>query len=430
NASVDVLLRRPNCKNRITEIFYLALENDIQIEDFLSIVNIININYRKLIEQCAKKGNTITTMSVTKTNRKIIQPLESLLKNLGGKTLITEKDIVTDAFHTFMIKKYSLNKKETLFNFSLNVRELEKNKKDKKKSVHIKNETGEKYMLKYKIKKKSQENDKRSGLNISSEMDQTRGDEKNSALVDGNSSNGKKGIKDDGSSGNIRNGDIGSGDIGIGGDKNARNRSVEYTKNVNCIIEQKDIEKEPHKDIKNEYKLKLNYSELNNMPIFLIYVLEYMKSLLYLNIIPNRILQTFIFDLCIFFKQDNCLRQLLQFYVISDSIEVTKRLFHYWKLTEHPWAYQYCLDMSLRLKEYEMAIHLFLCAKKYLKIINFLRNYNLVDYPISVILQAIENDFDSPDKYIIFNQVLLSLNNWIMYTVLATSEYSEIDTCT
>ncbi|CRG93568.1 conserved Plasmodium protein, unknown function [Plasmodium gallinaceum] len=367
NTSVDVLLRRPNCKNRITEMFFLALENDIKIGDFLSIVNIINVNYRKLIERSAHKNSS----SITKTNKKIIQSFDHLLKNLGDKTLITERDIVADTFHPYMIKKYNLDKKETLFNFSLNFRENEKNKKNRKKFVEEKNNSGEKYMLKYKIKKKIFETSK---TNINSDESKINNE------LDENKNETK------------------------------REDTSNHESNNNTL---KNNEYEIENNINNDYKLNLNYSDFHNIPMFLIYALEYMKSLLYLNIIPNRILQTFIFDLCIFFKQDNCLRQLLQFYVISDSVEVTKRLFHYWKLTEHKWAYQFCLDMSLRLKEYEMVIHLFLSSKKYLNVISFIRNYNLFDYPISVIFQAIENDFDSPDKYIIFNHIILSLNTWI-----------------
>ncbi|CAD2105250.1 conserved Plasmodium protein, unknown function [Plasmodium vinckei brucechwatti] len=352
STSVDVLLRRPYCKKRITEMFFLALENYIKIEDFLSIVNIININYRQLIEQCAKKGKCSTT--ITRQKNKIIQPLDEVLKNLDGKTLITEKDIVTEVFHPFIVKKYKLNKKETLFNFSINFLEMKRNRKKNKGGLFNKN--GEK--------------------DITSE-DEKREDNINEKL---------KQI---------------SNFVNI---KNSNDNMINSHNSVSIQNNKKE----------NIYDETLNYSELQNTSLFLIYILEYMKSLLYLNIIPNRILQTFIFDVCIFFKQDNFLRQLLQFYVISDSIEVTKRLFHYWQFTKYEWAYQFCLDMSLRLKEYEMVVHLFLSAKKYLKIIKFLRNYNLTDYPISVIFQAIENDLDDPKKYTILNNVLFSLNKWII----------------
>ncbi|SBT82595.1 conserved Plasmodium protein, unknown function [Plasmodium ovale] len=443
--SVDILLRRPNCKNRITEMFFLAMENNIQIEDFRNIVNIINVNYRKLIEQCARKGSSTT---MTKTNKKIIQPLDSLLKNLKDKTLITERDIVTDAFHPFMIKKYNLNKKETLFNFSLNFREMEKNKKEKKKDSLGKNNYGEKYMLKYKIKKKTNphnddnldlSDDDRVMEKLAGTSEQVQGEKCTTRERDmGKGENRDHPCSANESSGEKKRNDYGKKEstdycgkestdycgkestdycgkestdycgkestdyCGKGSTDYCGKESTDY-----CGKENSDLSRvnnpcnqsmQLDRSINDEYKVVLSYSELQTIPIFLIYVLEYMKSLLCLNIIPNRILQTFLFDLCIFFKQDNCLRQLLQFYVISDSIEVSKRLFHYWKLTEHEWAYQFCLDMSLRLNEYEMVVHLFLSAKKFVKIIHFIRTYNLIDYPISVILQAIENDFDSPDN--------------------------------
>ncbi|KJP88035.1 hypothetical protein AK88_02310 [Plasmodium fragile] len=364
NTSVDVLLRRPNCKKRITEMFFLSLENDIQMEDFLTMVNIINLNYRKLIEQSAKKKSPPPAPpSVRGTNHKIIQPVDEIIKNLGKKTLITERDIVTDVFHSFMIKKYGLDKKETLFNFSLNFRQMEKVKRDRKRGSGGRDEQcDDRYMLKYRIRR-----NRTTSTPVGGDADVP------SPTTDG-----------------------------------VPPTRTETKSTTPDAINESVIPSE-------EYRLKLSYAELHSFPTFLLYVLEYMKSLLMLNIIPNRILQTFLFDICIFYEQDNCLRQLLQFYVIADSVEVTKRLFHYWKLTHHTWAYQLCLDMSLRLREYEMVLHLFLSANKYIKIIHFIRTHNLIDYPIAVILQAIENDFDSPDKYIIFNHVLSSLSRWIEY---------------
>ncbi|EUD69116.1 hypothetical protein C922_00808 [Plasmodium inui San Antonio 1] len=358
NTSVDVLLRRPNCKRRITEMFFMSLENDIQMEDFLIIVNIINFNYRKLIEQSAKKRSP--PHSVRRANQKIIQPVDDILKNLGSKTLITERDIVTDVFHAFIIKKYGLDKKETLFNFSLNFRQMEKAKRQRRRGLGGRSDHNDKYMLKYRIRR-----------NTPAEVEAVP----TPAEVEAG----------------------------------ATSASIE-ARATPAAIEESAL-------AADEYRLTLSYSELHSLPMFLLYVLEYMKSLLSLNIIPNRILQTFLFDICIFYQQDNCLRQLLQFYVIADSIEVTKRLFHYWKLTQHTWAYQLCLDMSLRLGEYEMVLHLFLSANRYIRIIDFIRSHNLLDYPISVIFQAIENDFDSPDKYIIFNHVLRSLSRWIGYVM-------------
>ncbi|GAB69093.1 hypothetical protein PCYB_145210 [Plasmodium cynomolgi strain B] len=369
NTSVDVLLRRPNCKKRITEMFFLSLENDIQIDDYLTIVNIINVNYRKLIEQSAKKRST---SSVRRANHKIIQPVDDIIKNLGNKTLITERDIVTDVFHSFMIKKYGLDKKETLFNFSLNFRQMEKAKRERRRGTGGRDDRGDRYMLKYRIRRSSPKgaSSTPAALGASSTPPVT-GTNSTPAALEASST-----------------------------------PPVTGTNSTPAATEQSANPAE-------EYKLTLSYSELHSLPMFLLYVLEYMKSLLMLNIIPNRILQTFLFDICIFYEQDNCLRQLLQFYVIADSIEVTKRLFHYWKLTQHPWAYHLCLDMSLRLGEYEMVLHLFLSANRYIKIIDFIRSHNLIDYPIAVIFQAIENDFDSPERYIIFNHVLRSLSRWI-----------------
>ncbi|SCO70020.1 conserved Plasmodium protein, unknown function [Plasmodium vivax] len=376
NTSVDVLLRRPNCKKRITEMFFLSLENDIQMEDFLTIVNTINVSYRKLIEQSAKKRSP---PSLRRANQKIIQPLDDIMKNLGSKTLITERDIVTDVFHAFMIKKYGLDKKETLFNFSLNFRQMERAKRESRRGRGPagRGDRADRYMLKYRIRRGEPDSTEQTVAPAAST-------EQTAAPAASTEQSGAHTTSDQ------------SGTLTTS-DQSGTLTTSEQSATPPAA----------------EYRLTLSYAELQSVPTFLLYVLEYMKSLLLLNIIPNRILQTFLFDICIFYEQDNCLRQLLQFYVIADSIEVTKRLFHYWKLTQHTWAYQLCLDMSLRLREYEMVLHLFLSAKRYLKIVDFIRAHNLHDYPIAVIFQAIENDFDSPDKYIIFSHVLRSLSRWI-----------------
>lgn len=414
NTSVDVLLRRPNCKSRVTEMIFLSLENEIKLEDFLVIVNIINANYRKIVEEVAKKNilnssnsnivkensssNSFNTMSHeginssvrvgNRMNKKITQLLDNLLKNVEDKTLITEKDVVISVFHPYMIKKYNLTKKETLFNFSINFRQRERKKKmQEKESAQKYRNDDEKYMLKYKIKKEKEE---QSDLTFDSDSyspdtDVHFNEEKEKKVEEIDSSKTEE-------------------------PENKKNVGEKGTNTISIIETSHNV---LSSNCDRDFNMGMKYLHFQNVPLFLIYVLEYMRSLLHLNILPNRILQTFIFDLCIFFKQDNCLRQLLQFFTISDSVEITKRLFHFWKLTKHKWAFQCCLDMSLRLKEYEMIIHLFLCSKQYLKVMPFLRKYNLIDYPILIVLQTIENDFDLPDKYIILNHVLQSLSHWI-----------------
>lgn len=371
NTSVDILLRRPNCRSRITEMIFLSLENEIKIEDYLNIINIINMNYRKLIEEVAKKR----VSPVSKKGKKITQSLEHLLKNAKDTTLITEKDLVIHVFHPFIMKKYNMKKRETLFNFAINFREMEKNKElNKKKNTEH-------------------------HINIHENVN-----------VENNTIHGK-------TSEYYMNVNCVGSDTSL--------ITMHGTKEGNCFpnvptdsLDSKDSSSIQNgssldENIDSNYNIAINCLDFENVRNFLSYVLEYMKSLLYLNIIPNRILQTFIFDLCIFFKRDNCLRQLLQFYVISDSVEITKRLFHFWKLTKYKWAFQFCLDMSLRLKEYELVIHLFLCSKEYVRVLEFIRKHNLFDYPICVLFQAIENDMDLPNKYIIMNYLIQSLDKWI-----------------
>ncbi|CAD7925090.1 unnamed protein product [Amoebophrya sp. A120] len=63
-----------------------------------------------------------------------------------------------------------------------------------------------------------------------------------------------------------------------------------------------------------------------NAPYLLQVALSYLNSLLNLQILPHRILQCFLFDLCVYFEQFHLLQQLLHYHVLLDNPDLCRRL--------------------------------------------------------------------------------------------------------
>eukprot|EP00392_Amoebophrya_sp_AT5.2_P011506 g11585.t1 len=61
-------------------------------------------------------------------------------------------------------------------------------------------------------------------------------------------------------------------------------------------------------------------------PYLLQVVLAYLNSLLNLQILPHRILQCLLFDLCVYFEQFHLLQQLLHYHVLLDNPDLCRRL--------------------------------------------------------------------------------------------------------
>merc|ERR550539_1092157 len=53
-------------------------------------------------------------------------------------------------------------------------------------------------------------------------------------------------------------------------------------------------------------------------PSILSVVVAYLRSLLSMQILPHKILQCFVFDICMYFQQDHTLQQLLHYHVLLD----------------------------------------------------------------------------------------------------------------
>jgi hypothetical protein len=109
-------------------------------------------------------------------------------------------------------------------------------------------------------------------------------------------------------------------------------------------------------------------------PYIVSIVVAYLRSLLSMQILPHKILQCFVFDLCMFFHQEHTLQQFLHYHVLLDSTDLVMRLKNVSVKRNSAWATQSCLDMALRLSEFAIAADILLLTRQYLDIVPFLIN--------------------------------------------------------
>lgn len=118
-------------------------------------------------------------------------------------------------------------------------------------------------------------------------------------------------------------------------------------------------------------------------------VVAYLRSLLHLAILPHRVLTCFLFDICIFFRQEHILQQLLHCQVICDNEELMIRLQRVSSWV--PWAVQACLDMALRLQKYQVVADMLLENKEYVDMVPFLINQQ-ESYSVRKLLTQVQQD--------------------------------------
>merc|ERR1712039_278106 len=142
-------------------------------------------------------------------------------------------------------------------------------------------------------------------------------------------------------------------------------------------------------------------------------VIAYLRSLLSLQILPHKILQYFVFDLCMYFQQEQTLQQLLHYHVLLDSAELVLRLKEVAVARGSPWATQACLDMALRTQEFPVVADILLHTKQYLDIVPFLSSQRDISFKVSRLLQQIDADIEAksedPD---LMEHVLSELKTW------------------
>lgn len=127
-------------------------------------------------------------------------------------------------------------------------------------------------------------------------------------------------------------------------------------------------------------------------PYIVSVVVAYLRSLLSKSILPHKILQCFVFDVCMWFHQEHTLQQLLHYHVLLDSPELVLRLKEVSVRRCCPWATQACLDMALRLREYAVMGDMLIHTRQYLNVVPFLWSHRVVGFPICRLLEEIEAD--------------------------------------
>lgn len=133
-------------------------------------------------------------------------------------------------------------------------------------------------------------------------------------------------------------------------------------------------------------------------PYILSIVLSYLRSLLGMQVLPHKILQCFVFDICMFFQQEHTLQQLLHYHVLLDSPELLQRLKEVATTRRRPWATQVCLDMALRIQELSVVADMLLHTKQYLDIVPFVINQRESSFKISRLLEQISEDTASTNE--------------------------------
>lgn len=127
-------------------------------------------------------------------------------------------------------------------------------------------------------------------------------------------------------------------------------------------------------------------------PYLLPVVISYLRSLLGIQILPHKILQCFVFDICMYFEQEHTLQQLLHYHVLLDSPELVRRLQEVAVSRGMPWATQACLDMALRIHEFSVVAVMLLHARQYLDVVPFLTNQREAAFQLRLLLEKIHAD--------------------------------------
>lgn len=126
-------------------------------------------------------------------------------------------------------------------------------------------------------------------------------------------------------------------------------------------------------------------------PYVLSVVISYLRSLLGLQILPHKILQCFVFDICVYFRQEHLLQQLLHYHVLLDSPELALRLQILAK-DSRSWATQASLDMALRVREFSVVAEMLLFSGQYLDIVPFIVTQKDVNFKVKTLLEELESD--------------------------------------
>jgi len=148
-------------------------------------------------------------------------------------------------------------------------------------------------------------------------------------------------------------------------------------------------------------------------PYMLSVMMSYLRSLLSMHILPHKILQCFVFDVCMYFQQEHVLQQMLHYHVLLDTPELVMRLKEVASAWGSEWATQACMDMALRIQEFSVVADMLLHTKQYLDIVPFLISQNDSSFRLCRLLETLQADIETqaqdPD---LLEHVLSEIRTW------------------
>ncbi|CAE8636683.1 unnamed protein product [Polarella glacialis] len=158
-------------------------------------------------------------------------------------------------------------------------------------------------------------------------------------------------------------------------------------------------------------------------PEILSVVIGYLRSLLGLQILPHKILQCFVFDLCLYYRQEHTLQQLLHYHVLLDSTELVLRLRDLAiNSASCAWATQSCLDMALRVREFAVVAEMLLFSRQYLDIVPFLVNQRDVSFKVRSLLERLDADAEAKeDDPELMDHVVSEIHLWQKEALLSAA---------
>ncbi|CAD7947975.1 unnamed protein product [Amoebophrya sp. A25] len=166
-------------------------------------------------------------------------------------------------------------------------------------------------------------------------------------------------------------------------------------------------------------------------PYLLQVAIVYLNSLLNLQIMPHRVLQCFLFDLCVYYEQFHVLQQLLHYHVLLDDPDLCRRLVSLLLATENvpqtiflvdhdpardgtdvhdearttrkaqrdlylknlrknrTWLTQAALDMALRFRDFFTVADILVLSEQYVDAIFLIKQTQLASYPLAHLLQRV-----------------------------------------
>lgn len=462
--ATQVLLRRSNCKDRVLALLRRALRRQQPLEELCLVFAVTSMTYRDAIERAPVRKSA-------GFSKKATVALEALVKSVGSQTVVVEKDMVLDVLYPHVAEYYALPPGKSLFDAAFEVRfawaashtsgaphgSITANaaRQQHPRRQHDSDGSGYRGDDSSPIMKEpssgsdtagsrgghggdnddrsSHENGKVLNMNNAGQTDTTRTDGINTKSDTVNGTNSSTGTTTNLTTTRTASDlppntasshttviptlatSLSSSASSFSASSPSAPSTFASSSSASCSSSPTSSLPFPSSPLSS---LAAGGSCVQRTPGRMAYelsaALEYMRSLMNQQILPHRVLQTFVFDLCLYCNQDELIRQLLQYHVLLDSVDIAQRLSDLWRLTDYPWAQQSCLDMAARLQEWSFVVDIMLLRKQYAKIVPTLRRRRVTSYPLKHVLRAIgENVKAQEADPELLSSVLGAVREWV-----------------